>query len=138
MGYYIELKKSNFKIPHENLRKAYKAMCELNTKNHLKTGGSWPRTPEDEAQIKAGIPNEKIHFAWMDWNYPETCKNAVEIFESLGFEVEEDDEGVSLVGYDNKSGAEKYFIEACYPFVESGSFLQFNGEDGAIIKYVAP
>ena len=123
MGYYITTTDVDFFIPTENLDEAYKALCELNNHNELKNGGRHPCEKKDG-------PHDGVWFSWMDWNYPETCANTAEILESLGFECNEDDEGLSIWGYDSKAGNEDIFIEALAPYVRPGSYIEWRGESG--------
>lgn len=119
MGYYVNTVSTNFMLKKKNLKKAYKAMCKLNEQDELKTGGSWGE----------GGKQLKTWFAWMDPDYPKTCKTAQEIIEQLGFDIETNDKGdiINLM-YDNKTGAEEYFMESIAPYVEPGSYIEWQGE----------
>ena len=103
MGYYVEIVSSDAFIPKANLQSAYEKMCALNVTHHNeKSGGSWE-----------GGKKVESWFSWMDSNYPETCKDAKEILEQLGFECEYDDDGnLDIQGYDSKMGQEALFMEA--------------------------
>lgn len=119
MGYYVAITNADFVIPAENVVKAYQAMCKLNERDDLKRGGSWERGKQVAKW-----------FSWMSPDYPERCKNAEEIFKMLGFEVDNDPlNGLSIEGYDSKSGQEELFLEACAPFAKDGSFVEWCGED---------
>lgn len=118
MGYYVEIVTSDAYIPKANLQTAYEKMCALNVTHHAqKRGGSWSGGKQDESW-----------FSWMDANYPETCKDAKEVLEMLGFECEYDDEGnLDIQCYDSKMGQEDLFMEAIkYDVI--GSML-WQGED---------
>lgn len=121
MGYYVTLEDVNFTIPADNLDAAYEAMCALNvTHDDKKTGGSW-----------SGGQQTGKWFAWMDENYPDTCKDAAAIFEALGFEYEVNPEGdLTLTYYDSKAGAEDLFIEAVGKYALGDWYLVWRGEDG--------
>ena len=121
MGYYINLEKSTFIIKKQE--EAYKAVCELNKKDNLKNGGSF-----------SGGKKQAAWFSWMDENYPETCKDCQAVFEMLGFETEQTEEGLKLISYDSKAGQEGLFIEAAAPFSEGT--LWFSGEDDCRWKYI--
>lgn len=122
MGYYITLTECNWIIPTENLDAAYEAMCALNERDDLKTGGSW----------EGGKMVEKW-FSWMDTNYPETCPDAAAILQQLGFDVEMDDNlGLYIEYYDSKHGAQDHFLAAIAPFSREGSYINWRGEDGAL------
>ena len=129
MGYYVTTQSSTFTIPAENLDEAYTRMCQLNQNNDMKRGGSWPR-PDNIVG-----PHEKIWFSWMDWNYPETCKDAGEILEQLGFGISYDDGGDLYIDYyDSKTGSEDDFLNAISDLA-SGE-IEWKGEDGAFWKQV--
>jgi len=119
MGYYVQIVESNYTIPVENLDQAYKAMCELNSHDDLKRGGSWD-----------GGKTTAVWFAWMEENYPETCSTAKQIFEQIGFEVDVLEDGsLVLANYDNKTGQEDLFLEAVRPFATAGGGILWEGED---------
>lgn len=116
MGYEINITDANFTIPAKNLDAAYQEMCALNQHDDLKHGGS-----------STGAK----WFPWMDQNYPETCKNAQDILEQLGFHTETQMDGsLSLVSYDSKVGQEDLFLDVIAPFVANGSYIEWKGEDG--------
>ena len=81
MGYYVRIVKSTAMVPAGNLERVYQIMCELNNHNELKQGGSW-----------TGGKQTGWWFSWMDANYPETCKDAFEIFKMLGFDRDYDEQ----------------------------------------------
>ena len=114
MGYYISLQESNWVISTENLDDAYKAMCDLNKDDSLKRGNS--------------SSGEKW-FSWMPADYPSECKDAESILTMLGFELESNEQGLRITGYDDKIGDERHFVQALVPFVQVGSFLEWTGED---------
>ena len=123
MGYYVSTTNVSFNIPYPNFEAAYKAMCELNTTHdHLKRGGSY-----------SGGEQKAKWFSWMDANYPETCKTMQDVLTEVGFDMvfSPRDNDLISVHYDNKTGQEELFLEALAPFVREGSYIEWNGEDGA-------
>ena len=128
MGYYVHLTAVNWMIPTKHLETAYERMCELNVTHHsVKRGGSFGK---DEN----GIAHESRWFSLMDENYPETCKNAREILNELGFDTEIDEYGLVIVGYDSKTGQEDLFLESISDLVvhstgESMPYMIWEGED---------
>lgn len=121
MGYYVNIMEADFLIPTEHLDAAYRAMCDLNARDDLKTGGSW----------SGGKQTEKW-FAWMPSDYPSVCPDAASIFEELGFDVDVSKDGLRINYYGNKTGAEEHFLNAVAPYVVSGSYIRWKGEDGAL------
>lgn len=126
MGYYVRIEDSTWVIPEKNLDAAYQAMCDLNKHDELKSGGSWSGSKQ----------NEKW-FAWMDANYPETCKDAAAILDQLGFELHFNENGdLCIDWYDNKIGSEELFLRAIAPFSVEDSYIVWRGEDGAIWRHI--
>lgn len=133
MGYYVTLNSTNAYIPNDKLDEAYTILCALNQDNSLKRGGRWPRTEQDG-------PHSGVWFSWMDWDYPETCKDAAAIIAQLGFEFTEDGDGLWFYAYDNKTGAEDVFLAALAPVLassddEAPQFV-WQGEDGAAWRQI--
>ena len=128
MGYYVTLTDSDFVVPADKLDEAYEAVCKLNftVSNDAKRGGRFPKS-EDYVDNN---PNPDAWFSWMDWNYHETCKDLGEVLHNLGFDVDQDDDGLALTYYDNKTGQEDLFIETLARFVPDGSYMDWTGEDG--------
>lgn len=132
MGYNVNTTESNFVLRSGNFEAAYSAMCRLNQRDDLKTGGCWG--PSD-INAKDGRPDGMDHhpakwFSWMDANYPAKCKTVADILTDLGFEFDQDEDGIYDPQYNNKSGSEELFFEAIAPFIKDESFICWRGEDG--------
>jgi hypothetical protein len=126
MGYNVNLIGSNFVIPKDRLEDAFEAMKALNQRDDLKGGGAYGPLPDGTYGTI-----EKF-FSWMPADYDKTMTSAAQILKELGFDLSERDDGsISIEGYDSKIGDENHFIEAIAPFVEDGSYLEWEGEDGA-------
>lgn len=124
MGYYVKIRKSTAKLPKRNEAAAYAAMCALNvTHDNVKRGGSWGNGKQ-----------EAKWFSWMDANYPDTCKDAGEIFEALGFDITRGDDGITLDYYDSKTGQEDLFLKSIENLVEGR--IDWIGEDGDLFETV--
>lgn len=133
MGYYVEVVDSNWVIPKKNLDDAYKSMCDLNWRNDLKSGG---RYPADES-LDDSQPRPDKWFSWMEWNYHETCKDAKEVLDHVGFDTFYTDKGdLAIVYYDNKTGAEELFLATIAPYSEDGSCIVWRGEDGSVWRNI--
>lgn len=129
MGYYVSIEESTFQIPAENLDAAYEAMCRLNytVPNQEKRGGSWPG--KDKGPQHG--PFESAWFSWMDWNYDQTCANADEILQALGFETYTDQsKNLFITGYDSKAGQEGLFLESISNLAEG--YIVWRGEEGEL------
>lgn len=131
MGYFINITDADFVIPAADLDAAYVAACELNKLNSLKHGGTYSKDRPDV--IEDGEASPWMHFSWMPWNYPEVYGNINEILEALGFDIDINDDGdVRIVNYSDKGGDEDAFLAVLAPYVVDGSFIEWQGEDGAI------
>lgn len=137
MGYYVSINEADFTIPAENLDEAYKVMCELNKHDGLKTGGCWGGSTSIPEGSKSVSTRPDKWFAWMPWNYDEVCTSAEEILKELGFECELNADGsLSIVYYDSKTGSEEHFLKALAPLVKEGSYIIWNGEEGAMWRHL--
>ena len=130
MGYYVTLDNSDVMIPTDNIDAAFEAVKELNGCNQLKRGGRYGgvATPKPEGSKSLGTPDK--WFAWMEWNYDETCESLAEVLEMIGFEVETNEHGIFITWYDSKSGDEEVFFKALAPFIEDGGMMEWSGEEG--------
>lgn len=134
MGYYIS-GNGMFTVSHDNLEPAYKALCELNDHDELKSGGSWGGENDSTTPRPKGMsyhPNK--WFSWMDANYPNKCGDVFDILNALGFEIEGiEHSGTGLsrytIRYENKVGDEALFLEALSPYLVSGC-IEWQGEEG--------
>jgi len=127
MGYYITVTSSDVMIPAEHEERALLKLKLLNHREDLKGGGSWGG---------AGKGKTESWFAWMPNDYDKTVKSTAEIFKLLGFEVEVNEEGTYINYYDSKIGDEQHFFDAVAEFVPDGRVISFQGEDGALFRFV--
>jgi hypothetical protein len=119
MGYYINLRRSEFSIPETE--EVLQVLKDANWKFHdWKNGGGF-----------GGEGEQRKWFSWMPSDYDKTVTSVAEVFTLLGFEVDSHDGVVDLKYYDSKAGQEDLFIALVAPFVEEGSFMEWDGEDGA-------
>jgi hypothetical protein len=122
MGYYVSIESSTFMLEPKHYDDAYKAMCALNLFDDIKRGGSYHK---DQG---TGVETKNSWFSWMSPNYPETLTTANQIFEDLGFEINVSETGTEICGYDNKTGQEDLFLEACCPW--ASGYILWRGEEG--------
>jgi hypothetical protein len=126
MGYYVDTTEAVIFIYKDKFEDCYKAMCKLNERDDLKSGGSWR---EGKAESK--------WFSWMDANYPEKCKSMEDILHELGFEGISYDEEGNLIDlcYSNKIGSEEHFFQSIAPFIKEGSYINWSGEDNSMWQW---
>lgn len=116
MGYYVHITESNAVIRLENLPAALDALRGLDARDDLKSGGS-------------GAGDK--WFSWMNDYDLANAPSVASVLERLGFEVDVDEYGgVEIIGYDSKIGDEGVFIQTLAPYIESGSYIEWEGEDG--------
>jgi hypothetical protein len=119
MGYYMELMESNFSIAPENQAAALKAIKSLAGKetNHGSTGD---------------------YFSWVDTKDFLNAQTLEEALSVWRWETEID-------AYDNvtiseftgeKLGDDELLFQAIAPYVDKDSFIQMQGEDGSIWRWV--
>jgi hypothetical protein len=123
MGYNVSTTETNWTIPADKVEDAYKAVCALNhDPNARKGGGSW-----------GGGQRIEVWFSWMSANYDTECKDLCEVMEMVGFDCGLEEDGTFYLGwYDSKTGDEDQFLAALAPFSTEGSYLVWQGEDGAL------
>ena len=132
MGYFVDTTEQGMMIKKDQFDNCYKAMCKLNDNDDVKRGGGWNNSgvSSDSPRPKELNYHPAKWFSWMDANYPDTCKDMVEIFQALGFEEINFDKDGNLVnlGYSSKTGQEELFFNAIAAFVEKGSYMNWRGE----------
>lgn len=137
MGYYVDIEECEFFLAKQDFEKAYKACVALNDRDDLKSGGGGGFTLPNGEKMKWGDPRPEgmnYHpmkwFSWMEPDYPETLKTFPEILIQLGFDISYDEAGnIYGLSYNSKIGDEALFLEAIAPFVKSGSYINWIGED---------
>lgn len=132
MGYYVEILQSTFKIPAENLEKAYEKLCDLNyiVPNSVKSGGSYGGENDRNKAPEFG-PHPGVWFSWMDSDYPNKCSDVEEILSALGFDIEYNvNNDLEIVGYSGKTGQEGLFLNAISSV--STGYIVWKGEQDEI------
>lgn len=118
MGYYVSMRDSNFSIPESD--EVLQVLKDANWKyQNYKNGGSFGRGESTR------------WFSWMPSDYDQVVTSVAEVFELLGFEVDKTLTHCTLMNYDSKIGQEDLFLALVAPFVEEGSWIEWQGEDGA-------
>lgn len=126
MGYYVMTTDVDIFLHKKYFHDVYKKMCKLNDYDELKRGGTHPRNEEYTTRY-----NPNVWFSWMEYNYPETCKDMFEILTQVGFSWALDDDGnlVDLRYENNKTGNEDYFLMCFAEYINDGSYITFQGEE---------
>lgn len=133
MGYEVCIINGSIEVPKENLDAAYAACVALNDNDDIKHGGRHPETEWDKSKDRWN-PNK--WFSWMPYDWPDKLPSLLELFEALGFDCGTDDEGTLLIhGYSSKMGNEEDFLRVIAPYVKSGGYLDWAGEDYAFWRH---
>lgn len=140
MGYYyVTTTGGEIRIPADKTAAAYAAVCKLNDRDDLKTGGAYggEGVTADDPRPEGMDHHPARWFAWADPNYPAKCPTLRDVFCHIGFAAYVSlDDGATIIGdYDNKSGDEQLFLAAVAPFADEGSWLEWQGEDGAPYRH---
>ena len=119
MGYCIELIDSSFKMKKENFDNAFRDLKSLFVVENM--------TVCDTVNGK-----EYYHFRWVDNEEVIESINMYELMESIRFPVEFNGNGdiCDIDFYGEKLGDDEIFLSALAPYVEDGSYIEFEGEDG--------
>ena len=120
-------------IPAENTQDAFQTLCNLNTKDDLKSGHIFSSKklikPENSTSL---AEDPSVRFINMPWNYDEVCEAVEEILELLNFSVEKDLEGdVHILSFESDHGGdEEVFLKDLAPYVKPGSFIEWQADNG--------
>ena len=137
MGYYVQTVGGYFRIPEGNIDDAYRAVCLLNERDDLKSGGAYGGDIDRNTPRPEGLDYHPGRwFSWMDANYPDTCPTLASVFESLGFTViHREGEGLYLEEYDSKIGQEELFLATIAPYCDRSSSFEWRGECGEMWRH---
>lgn len=84
------------------------------------------------------LAKEKDNFHWVNATDFNRAKNIGEVLEAWFYDPEFDEAGnITGVNFSaEKLGADKELFDAIAPFVEKGSFIEMNGEDGTTWRWI--
>lgn len=129
MGYCIRMSDSKFCIKKENCDGALQAAKQLgNGSNHPQARGSTYENGKTTKRFFSWMNDvdvtqwAHIKNAMDEWRYP--CK------------IDSDGNVVKIEFDGEKIGQEEILFNAIAPFVESGSYIEMTGEDGAKWRWV--
>lgn len=125
MGYYIEMTDSNFVITKENFEKALKSLKDV-------------FVPENMTCYDCINGKRYPHFSWVNTKSVLESTNIREALKEIRYIPKFNQNGdicnVKFTG--EKYGNEEIFFSALAPYVESGSYICFEGEDGDTWKWL--
>ena len=119
MGYCIKMTDSNFVITKENFEKALKSLKDVFVPKNM--------TCYDYINGK-----KYPHFSWVNTKNVLESTKLGEALEEIRYTptYNENDDICNVEFTGEKYGDEEIFFNALAPYVESGSYLCFEGEDG--------
>lgn len=119
MGYYIDMTDSKFEIKKENFKKALE---------NLKSAF----IPENMNCCDYIGGKQYPHFSWVDTESVLKSRSLGNALAEIRYEpVYDDNDDICNVEFTGqKYGSEEVFFNALAPYVESGSYIAFEGEDG--------
>jgi hypothetical protein len=110
MGYCITMRNSKFLIKAKNVNKALQAIKDL----------------EDKAKAVG-------HFSWVNTEDFTSAQTFGEAMDAFRYPINYADNGdINMISFEGeKLGDDTVLFGAIAPFVESGSFIEMEGEDGS-------
>lgn len=127
MGYYIKMTESKFTIKKENFENALKSLKAVFVPENMRY-----------YDRRIGSDEKCPHFSWVDTKTVLDSMSIVEALENILYVPQLDQNGdicnVEFIG--QKYGDEDIFFKALAPYVETGSYLCFIGEDGDTLKWI--
>jgi hypothetical protein len=120
MGYCMNTRESNFRIKKENFDKALLAIKTLD--------------PSQGSGYTAG----RSHFSWVEESEYKAAESLFQALASWRWLAGISDSGNidSIEFYGEKLGDDELLFQAIAPFVEAGSFIEMQGEEGKIWRWV--
>jgi hypothetical protein len=126
MGYYMEQRNHSFFIDKEDKKKALQAIKDLMLKaNKLGSKESW-----------GGV--ETYWFAWVDTSTVKKAQTLEEALLAWRYDTQVDGDGnINYIWFcGEKLGDDMYILEAIAPYVADGSFIEMQGEDGSLWRWL--
>lgn len=118
MGYYMTQRDSSFNMNKENFDKALEAIKTLGSKENLEKAGD--------------------NYSWVDMNFV-NATNIEQAFEMWRWEAEFDKagniDGIQFRG-EKYGGDEIDMLKVIAPYVENGSYIEMQGEEGELWRWV--
>lgn len=128
MGYCMDLMDADFVIKRENQDKALEAVKKLaDTVNENGSGSSY-----------SGGECKSRSYAWVTTEDFVNADDVSEAISAWGWEPQTDEvtgDITTMYFVAEKKGDDEYLLDALAPYVEPGSFIQMQGEDGSIWRW---
>lgn len=127
MGYCMSQRDASFRIKGKNRAKALDAIKALASQEDRMSGGSW----------SGGVQRER----WFSWVTTAEFRDARTLEDAMWawrWEIEGDEGGDvdSIMFGGEKLGDDTVLLGAIAPYVEPGSYIEMQGEDGSLWRWV--
>jgi hypothetical protein len=121
MGYCITLMDSNFRLKASKKKEALAALKKMDPS--VNGRGFWDGTKQ---------------WSWVDQKHINQAKSLEEALSIWRYcpEVDQEDNIISVDFDGEKIGQEDEMFKVIAPFVEDGSYIEMQGEDGAMWRWV--
>lgn len=121
MGYYMDQRDCKFTIKAENIDKAWEALRDLFLK-------------EEKSIYDAG----GYHYAWINTDDVLEADSFQEAMGNARWDVYKNSDGdinnICFCG-EKKGGDEEVILGSIAPYVENGSYIEMEGEDGIVWRW---
>lgn len=113
MGYYMDQVDQDFRIKKENIQKAWNSLLDIM-----------------KVEKKTICDSSGYHYSWIDTDAVLNAETFEKALSEARFDVETDNNGDIVDIYFNgeKLGDEEIILGSIAPYVESGSYITFQGE----------
>ena len=120
MGYYIYQVDQNFKIKKEDIQKAWDSLLKI-----------------FRIEKKTIYDSSGYHYSWIDTDTVLNAETFEEALSEARFDIKTNNSGDVIEIYFNgeKLGDEEIILNSIAPYVESGSYITFEGEEGERWKW---
>lgn len=126
MSVYAFIKSSNVIVKEEKQQAALEAVKSMNSDHTNKIVGR-PGEEERPENSKSVSDDANYWFRWLEWNYDELVDSLEEFLDKLDFGTEKTENGDLVIDdYANKTGDEELFFRVLAPFIESGSYIEWE------------
>lgn len=126
MGYCMNQRDSSFRIKAENRAKALQAIKDLASRVDEGGGGSY-----------SGGRKTESYFSWVTTSEFSEARTLEAAMWAWRWQIEGEEGGDvdSIMFEGEKLGDDIFLLRAIAPYVEAGSFIEMQGEDGALWRW---
>jgi len=124
MGYCMNQRDASFRIKAENRAKALQAIKDLASRVDEGGGGCW-----------SGGRKVEAFFSWVRTEKFANASTLEDAMSEWRWEIDGAADVDSIMFEGEKLGDDIFLLRAIAPYVEAGSFIEMQGEDGALWRW---